>query len=131
MTATIMDPPRTPLERQFAQFGHPRGPLGAIAGHVMAWENRAVNALVVGLLDIHPADTVLDVGCGPGVAVAIAARRATDGHVVGADPSPVMIAQARRRNRATVRTGRVKLARASAEALPFPDGRFTAALSVN
>jgi ubiquinone/menaquinone biosynthesis C-methylase UbiE len=123
--------PSTPLARLYANFGHPRGLPGAFAGHVMAWENRGVNALVVDLLTVEPADAVLDVGCGPGVAVALAARRATHGVVVGADPSPVMLAQARRRNRAAIAAGRVDVVSAAAEQLPFADGRFTAAFSVN
>src|SRR5262245_42418303 len=116
--------PASPLERFFAHFGHPRGRLGALAGHVMAWENRAVNALVVDLLAVRPADVVLEVGCGPGVAVALAARRATEGLVVGTDPSPVMVAQARRRNRARIGAGRVEVTPAPAERLPYAAGHF-------
>src|SRR4051812_49156052 len=56
----------TALGRLYANFGHPRGLPGAITGHVMAWENRGLNALVVDLLTVEPADAVLDVGCGPG-----------------------------------------------------------------
>lgn len=121
----------SPLEQLFAHFGHPHGRLGAIVGHVMAWENRAVNALVVEQLTLEPSDVVLDVGCGPGVAVATASRRATAGLVVGADPSPVMVAQARRRNRAGIGQGRIEVTLAPAEQLPYAAERFTAALSVN
>ena len=109
-------------ERLFSQFGHPRGTLGRLAGRVMAWENARANALVV---------DVLGVGSGPGVAVAAALARAPRGFVAGVDRSPVMVGQARRRNRAAIRAGRAAIEHGDAAALPFPAGRFTRALSVN
>jgi ubiquinone/menaquinone biosynthesis C-methylase UbiE len=99
----------------------------------------ARNRWVAGLLDVQPADRVLELGCGPGVAVAALAGRATRGLVVGVDHSPVMIRQAGRRNRAAVQAGRVRLIHAPVERLslgdkPF-DGPFNepfdAALAVN
>jgi SAM-dependent methyltransferase len=96
-----------------------------------AWENERANALVVELLDVGADDAVLDVGTGPGVAVAAALARAERGFVAGVDCSPVMVGQARRRNRAAIRAGRAAIVRGAAEALPFPAGRFTCALSVN
>ena len=118
-------------ERLFSQFGHPRGTLGRLAGRVMAWENARANALVVDVLGVGPDDAVLDVGSGPGVAVAAALARAPRGFVAGVDSSPVMVGQARRRNRAAIRAGRAAIEHGDATALPFPAGRFTRALSVN
>jgi SAM-dependent methyltransferase len=51
--------------------------------------------------------------------------------VAGVDPSPVMVAQARRRNRRALSDGQVDVAVAPAERLPFADAAFSAALSVN
>jgi len=118
-------------DRLFRQFGHPRGPLGGVAGRVMAWENAGANALVIELLEVGPSDAVLEIGSGPGVAIAAALARAPYGFVAGVDPSPVMVSQAVRRNRAAIRIGRAEIVRAGAERLPFPAGRFTRALSVN
>jgi len=64
--------------------------------------NVTPNRWAVRLLDVQPADRVLELGCGPGVAIAALASR---GMVVGVDHSAVMIGQ-RRRNRAAVRAGR-------------------------
>jgi ubiquinone/menaquinone biosynthesis C-methylase UbiE len=97
----------------------------------MAWENARVNALVVELLDVGPDDAVLEIGSGPGIAIAAALARAPSGFVAGVDPSPVMVSQAIRRNRAAVRAGRANIVRGSAERLPFAAGHFTRALSVN
>lgn len=118
-------------ERFIAQFGRPTGLAGRLAGAVMARGNALVNTWAIELLDVQPTDRVLDVGCGPGVAVARAADKATRGLVAGVDHSPVMIAQATRRNRAAVRTGQVKLRVGSAEALGYPDEYFTKACAVN
>ena len=65
-----------PALRFSAQFGFPRGPLGHIAGLVMAFANRGANRLVIELLDVQPEDYVLEVGCGPGAALADTATKA-------------------------------------------------------
>ncbi|MGD0246806.1 MAG: methyltransferase domain-containing protein [Streptosporangiaceae bacterium] len=115
------------------QAHHPRG----AAGRVTAWEmahrpsNRQRNRWVVTLLAVRPADRVLEIGCGPGLAVAGLAR-AGAGQVYGVDHSAVMLRQAARRNAAAIRTGRVTLIRASADELPAAlDGPFDAILAVN
>jgi ubiquinone/menaquinone biosynthesis C-methylase UbiE len=64
-------------------------------------------------------------------ALAALATRVIRGLVVGVDHSQVMIRQARRRNRAAIRAGRVRLIHAPVESLPVSDGPFNAALAVN
>ena len=115
------------------QAHHPRGP----AGRVTAWEmahrpsNRQRSAWVVSLLDVGPADRVLEIGFGPGLAVA-ALVHAGAGHVYGIDHSGVMVRQASRRNAAAIRAGRVTLAEASVDQLPPAfGGPFDAILAVN
>jgi SAM-dependent methyltransferase len=121
-----------------AQFHHPTGAVGHVAGWIMGRRssNVARNRWAVQLLDIQPTDRVIELGCGPGVAIAALASRANRGVVVGVDHSQVMIRQARRRNRSAVRAGRVCLIHAPVEHLPisdgpFSDGPFNAALAVN
>jgi ubiquinone/menaquinone biosynthesis C-methylase UbiE len=93
--------------------------------------NVARNRWAVQLLDVQPTDRVIELGCGPGVAIAALAARATRGLVVGVDHSQVMIGQARRRNRAAIRAGRVRLVHSPVERLSIGDGPFDAALAVN
>jgi SAM-dependent methyltransferase len=115
------------------QAHHPRG----AAGRVTAWEmahrpsNRQRNRWVISLLGMEPPDQVLEIGFGPGLAIAELAR-AGAGHVYGIDHSGVMLRQAARRNAAAVRAGRVTLIRASVDQLPPAlDGPFDAILAVN
>src|SRR3954470_16538133 len=86
----------------FRNFGDPRGLGGRVAAFVMAHRSSNVqrSRWAVGLLDLKPDDRLLEVGCGPGVALA-AARKLTP-YVVGVDRSPVMVRRARRRSGATV-----------------------------
>lgn len=113
------------------QFGHPSGIGGAVAGVVMSIENRKINRLVVAELTVGAQDEVLEIGCGPGIGLAAAAARATEGFVVGVDDSEVMVAQARWRNRKLIQGGLVRVEQAAAEGLPFPDRHFTCAFGVN
>jgi SAM-dependent methyltransferase len=102
------------------QFMRPHGAGGHLAGWVMAHRssNRRRNQWVVSLLDVQPADRVLEIGFGPGIAIAELSRLASGGSVVGVDHSAVMVRLARRRNAAAVRTGRVDLRLGSVDALP-------------
>jgi ubiquinone/menaquinone biosynthesis C-methylase UbiE len=113
------------------QFGNPHGVLGRVAGWVMAHRSSNVrrSRWAVELLELQPGERLLEVGCGPGVAIAAAATPGTT--VVGVDRSAVMIAQARRRNRRAVRAGRVELHTCRVEDLPAFDEPFDKALAVN
>jgi SAM-dependent methyltransferase len=117
-------------------IGQAHRPRGA-AGRVTAWEmahrpsNRQRNRWVVSLLDVQPADRVLEIGFGPGVAIAELAR-AGAGHVYGIDHSAVMLRQASRRNATAIKAGRVTLLNASADQLPPAlGGPFDVILAVN
>jgi SAM-dependent methyltransferase len=117
------------------QFMHPRGAAGNVAGAVMAHRpsNRQRNRWVVSLLDVQPTDRVLEIGFGPGLAIAELSRRVgASGHVYGVDHSGVMLRQAARRNAAAIRAGQVTLIRGTVEQPPpAVEGPFDAILAVN
>ena len=116
-----------------AQFHRPTGAMGRVAGWIMGRRssNVARNRWAVRLLDVQPTDRVIELGCGPGVALAAIAARANRGFVVGVDHSQVMIGQARRRNGAAIRAGRVLVINTPVESLSLRDVPFDAALAVN
>jgi ubiquinone/menaquinone biosynthesis C-methylase UbiE len=105
--------------------------LGRLVGRIMARKNASMNEFAVETLDARTTDEVLEIGFGPGTAIAELARRAGEGHVVGIDLSDAMVRQAIRRNRAAVETGRVEIHQGSVLDLPFENGRFDRVLDVN
>ena len=116
-----------------AQFVHPTGLGGRVAGLVMAnrSSNRRRNSWVVSLLDVQPDDRVLEIGFGPGLAILELSRIAHEGYVCGIDHSELMLRQARRRNADGVRRGVVDLRVGSVDAVPAFDAPFDKLLAVN
>ncbi|NUR89621.1 MAG: class I SAM-dependent methyltransferase, partial [Nonomuraea sp.] len=116
-----------------SQAHNPRGIVGRATGRMFAYRpsNRKRNIWAVSLLNVQPTDRILEVGFGPGIAIAEFARRATRGKVHGVDHSHVMVRQATRRNAAAVRAGRVHLTQASVEHLPDFDEPLNIILAVN
>ena len=111
-------------------FCAPKGTLGKLGGQLMS-QDRWLPAWVVDLLEINSSDSILEVGSGPGVGLALASAKAYNGRVVGLDPSETMIAMAERRNRALIEADRVELHRGSVEKLPFDDNTFDNAMTMN
>jgi ubiquinone/menaquinone biosynthesis C-methylase UbiE len=115
------------------QFHRPHG----LLGHVAAWilsirpSNRRRNRWTVDLLDLQPADRVLEIGYGAGLAIEAASGMATTGRVVGVDHSEQMYRTARRRNAAAVRAGRVELHCAAFAELPKFEQPFDKVYTVN
>jgi ubiquinone/menaquinone biosynthesis C-methylase UbiE len=79
------------------------------------------------LLAVASGEAVLEIGCGTGHALVDLARAVgPDGHVVGVDLSPGMLAVARRRVAGAEVGDRVALDLGDARALPYADGAFAA-----
>ena len=74
---------------------------------------------------------ILEVGCGPGVVLGVLAEAAPRGRVVGVDPSPVMLRQARRCNAEAIRAGRLELLGGEAETIPAGDASFDVVVALN
>ena len=90
------------------------------------WDERSVDQIRLGAIQLafdaieDPPGTVLDLGTGTGSVARRAAERWPDAEITGADVSPGMVEQARRR--ATGPRQRYDVADASR--LPYPDGAF-------
>ena len=113
------------------QGRRPTGLLGHLVARIMAAETSPENDRALDLLALRPDNRLVELGCGHGATLAKAAQVITTGSLAGVDFSPVMIAHAKKRNRALVNAGRISLHLGNTDQLPFPDGAFTAALSVH
>lgn len=121
------------FDRQIAKrLSRPSGLVGRfVLGPFWNHRNVALNDFAYAQLAVEPGDRVLEVGFGGGYLLDRIAGAMTRGSVVGIDASPSMIAYARGRLGSHVRSGRLELACASAESIPFCEGSFDKACSVN
>lgn len=78
----------------------------------------------VDLMDVRPADRVLEIGCGHGVAVSLVCEKLDGGAIVAIDRSPKMIEMARKRNAEHVAAGVASFQAVSLHEADFGDARF-------
>jgi SAM-dependent methyltransferase len=102
------------LDRSVAHYGS----LAPRYDHRTRWINR-VRDRTIEALALQPGQTVVDAGCGTGWCfTSLAGAVGSNGHVVGFDPSPEMLEQAR--DRATRLECRIDVIRASGEEVRLP-----------
>src|SRR5215212_7294398 len=85
----------------------------------------------VDILEVRPADRLLEVGCGHGVAVALVCKRLATGTITAIDRSPKMIEMATRRNREHVHAGRAVLETTALEDADLGNRRFDKIFAFN
>jgi ubiquinone/menaquinone biosynthesis C-methylase UbiE len=96
-------------------------------GEGMEKGHRPIGEQAIELMAIPFDARVLDVGCGSGWATRLMAQKAGDGRIVGIDIADEMIRLAVESSRSY---SNVEFQVASAETLPFKDGEFTHAFSM-
>lgn len=117
-------------ERQAAPNHHANYPgfagiAGLIAALSMTFGRKDDARLVVRLSGMESDDVVVDIGCGPGVAVRYAAQLGAT--ITGVDPAPIMLRIARLLTR---RPAKVRYAEGVAEAIPLPDDSASVVWSI-
>jgi arsenite methyltransferase len=121
---------RSPLKPYVAsQLAHPRGLFGRWTAAVMNHSNAALSLWALEKLELRRSDTVLELGFGGGPALPALLERAH--RVEGLDRSRDMVLAGLARFKADVDKGRLFLGEGDLMELPFADGGFNAALSVN
>jgi trans-aconitate methyltransferase len=85
----------------------------------------------VELAEVAPEDRVLEIGCGPGVAVSLVCDRLTGGSITAIDRSATAIRRAAERNAAHVAAGRAVLRQVDLAGLRLSGVRFDKVLAVN
>ena len=101
------------------------GVAGLIAALIMTFGRKGDARLVVRLSGMESDDVVVDVGCGPGVAVRYAAQLGAT--VTGVDPTPAMLRIA---GLLTRRPAKVRYAEGVAEAIPLLDDSASVVWSI-
>jgi SAM-dependent methyltransferase len=114
-----------------AQFANPTGLGGRLAGWLMALTNTPLSRWALDLLALRPDAVVMEVGCGPGRGLELAARRVPEGRVIGIEPSEVMRSQAGAHLRRMGLAGAVDVKDAPADAIPLATGSIDGAFAVN
>jgi SAM-dependent methyltransferase len=113
------------------QLRNPTGRRGRWVGQVMSVVNQRPNLIAIDALQGAQADSILELGVGSGWALEKLTRTAKLGRIWGIDQSTDMLLLAARRNRLAMQQGRVSLAQARFDALPFPGASFDRILAVN
>jgi SAM-dependent methyltransferase len=121
-----------PCRRPDCQFADPQGFMGFAALAAMALRNGAQNRAGLDALDIRTGDSVIEIGCGPGMALREALTRVgRAGFVAGIDQSATAAHVAAHNVHHHARKGRAVAMRAEANDLPFRDAMFDRAFAVN
>ena len=113
------------------QYRCPTGLLGQAVGNKMARQHAPETAWTIALLEIKPADRVLEIGMGVGRAIELIAAQAAHGSVAGIDLSPTMVQASRRRNAQAIKAGRVDVYQGDVQSMPFQDSQFDKLLSIH
>jgi ubiquinone/menaquinone biosynthesis C-methylase UbiE len=118
---TLPSPADQKLQQEFNQWA------AAGRGDEMEDHHSDITDQTLALMDIQPADRILDLGCGTGWAARRMARVAASGEIVGLDVADVML----KRGEETSREFKnIRYVWGSAEKIPAEDGYFSKVLSV-
>jgi trans-aconitate methyltransferase len=85
----------------------------------------------VQVLNLAPTDVVLEIGCGPGMAVSLVCDRLAGGRITAIDRSATAIQRAARRNADHVASGKAVLLQSDLAGLALPGRRFDKVFAVN
>jgi ubiquinone/menaquinone biosynthesis C-methylase UbiE len=109
------------IQQEFNQWA------AAGRGDEMEDHHSDITNQTLAIMDIQPADRILDLGCGTGWAARRMARIATSGEIVGLDVADEML---RRAEQTSTEFKNIRYVWGSAEKIPAADGAFTKVLSV-
>ena len=114
------------------QLRRPSGLVGRWwVGRSLNKTNGPLEDMGLELMKLQPHHDVLEVGFGNGRLISKMAGMVTEGSVTGIDISKTMVRQAARNNSGHIRSGRVKLVKASVEAIPAEEETFDRIFTAN
>ena len=112
------------------QFGKPAGFCGRIVTAIMNRQNYPMYEETVRLLSPRDSDRILDIGCGNGYVLEMLSWQ-HGCEYSGIDISESILRAAARRNRKSVKSGKMSFECCEASEMPFPDKVFDKAYTVN
>ena len=112
------------LRIMLRQCKKPSGRFGRFLARGMNLGHSGLTKWGLGFIDLADDMDALDIGGGGGKTVARLAAVATNGTVVGIDYSPDAVAVAKKKNRALIDGGRVKICQETVSSMSFGDGAF-------
>lgn len=118
--------------KSITELGNPAKPQGH-AGEIMLTRMNVSHYDVTGwameFLEISGSESILDIGCGGGETLRRLSMK-TSGHLTGVDYSAVSTRMSRELNFDSISSGKMTIADASVENLPFADGTFDRIITV-
>jgi SAM-dependent methyltransferase len=123
---------REPCKGFHCHWGDPHGVLGNAALLAMALKNGGQNKAALDALAPKLGDSVIELGCGPGMGIRAALKRVgRNGFVAGVDQSPLAAHFAAHVAHDATLRGRAAILRSDVTDLPFRDMLFDGAFAVN
>ncbi len=113
------------------QLRKPEGEYGREVGEKMNEGNRYINESTIRELSVGPGDSILEVGMGNGFFVKDILSVDASVRYAGCDFSADMIEESVRRNKNYIEEGRARFVEGNVESLPFEDGSFNKAFTIN
>ncbi len=112
------------LKEFFMNTRKPQGLGGLFMLRMMNLGHSAMATWGFSHLQINPADTVLDIGCGGGKNIARMLQSASKGKVLGLDYSELSVKKSRALNQRGIAEGRIEIKQGSVSQIPYPDDQF-------
>jgi ubiquinone/menaquinone biosynthesis C-methylase UbiE len=113
------------------QFRRPSGLLGHYAARFMRQNNQDYYRQVIELLQIQANDTVLEIGCGEGLAIKLITDHNQSCGVDGIDFSALMVKKAIKTNSPSIKDGRVRLFSGNMLDFDFGDKTYSKIFAIN
>lgn len=126
-----MDLTNVDVNKLALQLRKPEGSVGTEVGTAMAQFNIGAIAFTIECLQVQPNDHILEIGFGPGEAIAEIVRLTPSGYIAGIDHSQAMLAMAQHRNHKAMMQEHVELTLGDARELPYEDESFDKVFAVN
>ena len=126
-----MDLTNIDVNKLALQLRKPEGDVGNEVGAAMVRFNMSAIAFTIECLQVQPADHILEIGFGPGEAIAEIVRLTPSGYVAGIDHSEEMLKMASHRNHKAMMQEHVELTLGDAKSLPYEDDSFDTVFAVN